>query len=268
MNGRKAVAGFSLLSALLLCGLAAQGAMAAHVSENTTAFTCVDVGTNKGEFEDAHCDKAVGPEKGRYAHVPIEAGKTTEIEVTNKNTSNSTLEAATFTLKSILFGAQTHTDCSTASGTGWIENSTTGKDHRVSGTMALNVTNCTVTKPANCKVKEPIEWKLTFNGVDELNGAEKNMGLEFAPDGGGNFTEITFEGEKCSLKGKTFAVTGTAISTGSPSPSGKHSGATWIFSPEKEMQKLTWGGQPDEFNATLTPKMSGGGNPISLTTTT
>jgi hypothetical protein len=267
MNGHRAVAGLSLLSALLFCALAAQGASAAaHVSENTTAFTCVK-GGGSVDFEDAHCDNSVGAGKGQYGHVEIKTGETTEFEVTNNATANATTEAASVILKSTLSGVLTETNCGTAAGTGWIENSSTGKDHKVSGAMTLNVTKCTVVKPASCKVKEPIVWNVLFKGVDELNGAEKNMGLEFAPSGA-NFTEITFEGEKCALKGKTFGITGTAISTGGPASNKKEAGATWKFSPEKEMQKLLWGGQPDEFFATLTTKMAGGGNPISLTTTT
>lgn len=266
MNRRKAVAGLSLLSALLFCALAAPGASAAHISENTTAFTCVKGGGSL-DFSDAHCDVTTTPGKGEYGHVLIPEGKT-EIEVTNEKTANKTTESAVFTLKSTLSGILTHTDCSTATGTGTIENSTTGKNHKVSGTLNLNVTNCTVTKPAKCSVKEPIVWEVNFTGVDELNGAEKNMGLEFAPPAGKNFTEITFEGAECALKGKTFGVSGSAIGTGGPGGNAKESGATWVFSPEKEMQKLIWGGQPDEFSASLTPKMKGGGNPISLTTVT
>jgi hypothetical protein len=268
MNVGKATAGLLLLSALMLCAMAVQATMAAaQVSENTTAFTCVK-GGGALDFKDAHCDVTTTPGKGEFGHVLISEGKT-EIEVTNKETANATKEAAIFTLKSFLAGSKTHTDCNTATGTGTIENSTTtGKNHRVSGTLNLNVTNCTVTEPANCKVKEPIVWEVNFTGVDGLNGAEGNMGLEFVPPAGKNFTEITFEGEKCGLKGLTFGVSGSAIGTGGAGGNAKEGGATWNFSPEKEMQKLIWGGQPDEFNASLTVRMKGGGNPISLTTVT
>jgi len=265
MYGRKAIAGLSLLSALLFCALAAPNAFAAHISENTTAFTCVKGGGSL-DFTDPHCDVTTTPGKGEYGHELIPEGST-EIEVTNKETANATKGSTIFTLKSTLAGVKTHTDCNGAVGTGTIQNSTTGKNHKVFGTLKLTITECNVTIPAKCKVKEPIVWELNFNGVDELNGAEKNMGLEFVP-AGKNFTEITFEGTECGLKGITFAVTGSAISTGGPGGNAKEGGATWNFSPEKEMQKLIWGNQPDEFNASLTVRMKGGGNPISLTTVT
>src|SRR4029077_380537 len=267
MIGHRAIAGLSLLSALLFCALAAQGASAAeHTSENTTAFTCV-AGGGKLDFKDAHCDTTVTPGTGSFGHELIPAGKT-EIEITNKNTANETKESSILTLKSTLAKVETHTDCSTVNGSGTIENSESkAGDHKVSGTLTLEVSNCTVTKPAKCSVKEPIIWKATFMGIDQ-NGAEKNaMGVEFIPEGK-NFTEITFEGAECALKGSTFGTSGTAIVTGAPGGKAKESGATWIFEPGNGMESMTWGGAPDEMNATLTTRMKGGGNPSSLTTTT
>jgi hypothetical protein len=266
MIGRRAIVGISLLSALLFCASGVQGASAAaHTSENTTAFTCVK-GGGKLDFKDAHCDETTAAGKGEYGHELIPAGPT-QFEITNKETANKTTEAAPLTLKSKLAGVETHTNCSAVSGSGNIENGGSGLNHKVTGSVTLEVSKCTVIKPANCKVKEPIVWKATFMGADQI-GAEKNtMGLEFVPESG-NFTEITFEGEKCALKGSTFGTSGTAIVTGAPGGSAKESGATWIFEPGNGMEEMTWGGSPDEMIAILTTRMKGGGNPISLTTAT
>lgn len=266
MIGRRALVGLSLLSALLFCALAAQGASAAaHTSENTTAFTCVSKGGNL-DFSDAHCDKTVSAGTGSFGHELIPVGKT-EIELTNQGTKNETKESSILTLKSTLAKVETHTDCSTVNGSGTIENSGTKTDHKVAGTITLEVSNCTVTKPAKCTVKEPIVWKATYMGVDQLGAGKNEMGIEFTPEGK-NFTEITFEGAECALKGSTFGTSGTAIVTGAPGGSAKESGATWIFEPGNGMEEMTWGGAPDEMVASLTMKMKGGGNPISLTTTT
>ncbi len=94
------------------------------------------------------------------------------------------------------------------------------------------------------------------------------MGLEFTPDPPGTpFAEIPLEGEKCALKGKTLAVTGTMIATGTPNPSEKHSGATTVFTNEMTKETLKIGEGPAEFSSKTTISMTGGA-PIALTTVT
>jgi hypothetical protein len=263
MIGRRTIAGLSLLSALLFCALAAQGASAAE-AKNTTAFTCVKGGGSL-DFKDAHCDETTTAGKGGFGHELISHGNKTEIEVTNEGTAESTKKSTPFTLKYESFS--THFECATVSGTGTIENSEpAAKEHKVSGTLNINLSKCTVISPAKCTLKEPIEMKTAFTGVEGLNAEKNNMGLEFKPAAGETFVTLIFEGAGCIFK--NVNISGTMTATGTPAPNAKESGATWSFSPEKEMELLKLGGEPCLVTSSITARMKGGGNPIALTTTT
>jgi len=264
MIGRRAIVGLSLLSALLFCAFAAQGASAA-ASKNTTAVTCVEGGGAK-DFSDAHCDTAVTPGTGKFGHVAIANGNTT-ISVTNAKTANNTTEAAPTILKGTVFGVKNEITCKTVAGEGTLTNSEpVAKEHKVTGTVTAKFTSCTVNKPAiGCKVKEPITVESKVEGVDGLGAGKNEMGLEFKPAAGEVFNEITLEG--CFIAG-TFKTTGTAIGTGTPAPTEKHSGTTNIFTNAMTKETLKLAGNPAEVSSSTTVTMSGGGNPVALTTTT
>jgi hypothetical protein len=273
MIGRRAIVGLSLLSALLLCAFAAQSASAA-AAKNTTAVTCVENGGAK-DFSDAHCDTAVTPGTGKFGHVAIENGKATTITVTNEKTASETKGAAPTILKGTVFGVKNEITCNTVKGEGSLTNEEVGKEHKVKGSVTANFTSCTVNKPSGfgCKVKEPITVKSNTEGVEELQGAKEKekgekgteMGLEFKPTEGETFSSVVIEG--CFLAG-TFKTTGTAIGTGTPAPNAKHSGATNIFTNAMTKETLKLSGNPAEVSSSTTVTMSGGGNPIALTTTT
>lgn len=279
MIGRRAIAGLSLLSALLFCALAAQGASAAaHTSKNTTAVTCVK-GGGKLDFKDAHCDETTIAGKGVYGHEPL-SGNPTTLEVTNEKTKNATTEHTPAVLKGELLKAKLEITCTKVKSTtevgskkSVIENGGTGTEHIVTGTVIVDFEECKVLLPEKCNVKEPIEVKSQFKGVDELNADKLGMGVEFVPDNeAGIFVEITLEGAECGLKGTTFQVKGSIIGTGTPGDNAKESGATTIFKEKNaEDQKLTIGGKPAEFIGAFTSRMhtgTGTGEAIALTTTT
>jgi hypothetical protein len=271
MIGRRTVVGLALLSALLVCAFAAQSASAV-AAKNTTAVTCVEGGAK--DFSDAHCDNAVTAGTGKFGHVAIENGKATTISVTNAKTANSTTEAAPTVLKGTVFGVKNEITCKTVTGEGTLTNEEVGKEHKVKGTVTANFTSCTVNKPAiGCKVKEPITVKSNTEGVEELQGAKEKekgekgteMGLEFKPTSGEVFNEVVIEG--CFIAG-TYKTTGTAIGTGTGSPSAKFSGATNVFTNAMTKETLKLAGNPAEVSSSTTVTMSGGGNPVALTTTT
>ncbi len=294
MIGRRTTAGLTLLCALVSCAFAAQSASAQKgtPATNTTAFTCVNVGANKGEFSDEHCDTKVGPEKGSFAHQEFPKSKeTTAIEVTNEKTSDDTTKATTAVLTSVHLGVHVEITCTVvkekAGGKNWIQNVEKEGKHTVEGTVEAEFTKCTVVKPAKCEIAEPIKSIAKFIGVEGLKGGgkEKTMGIEFAQDEGKPFAEITFKNkgvEACAFNGKTFNVAGSAIATGKPEPSAtnKHSGATSIFQrnetvetgkdnkPAEEMETLTFGGSRSHFDARFTTRMAEKGNPITTTTVT
>jgi hypothetical protein len=258
MIGRRAIVGLSLLSALLFCAFAAQSASAA-AAKNTTAVTCLEGGAK--DFSDAHCDNAVAPGTGKFGHVAIGL-ETKKITVTNAKTANNTTEAAPTILKGTVFGVKTEITCKTVSGEGSLTNSEpAAKTHHI----IIIIKNCTVNKPAlGCKVKEPIEVNATAAGVEELGAGKNEMGLEFKPASGEVFNEITIEG--CFIAG-TFKTTGTAIGTGTPAPTAKHSGTTNVFTNAMTKETLKLGGNPAEVSSSTTVNVTGG-NPVALTTTT
>ncbi len=294
MIGRRATTGLALLCALMFCAFAAQSASAqvgTHAT-NTTAFTCVNVGANKGEFKDEHCDEKVGAEKGSFAHKEFPESKaTTAIEVTNEKTSDDTTKAYSATLTVIHLGVHTEITCevvkSKAGGKNWIQNVEKEGKHTVEGTVEVEFTACKVLKPLKCEVTEPIQIIAKFKGVEGLKGSgkEKTMGVEFTQDEGKNFAELSFKNkgaEVCAFNGKTFPLTGAFTATGKPEPSAtnKHSGATSIFVPNKteptgkqvkpaeEMQTLKFSTSTAHFDARLTTRMAEKGNPITTTTVT
>jgi hypothetical protein len=297
MIGRRSSIGIALLCVFAFCAFAAQSAMAQKGTSatNTTAVTCVE-GKGNLDFSDAHCDKKVPNGTGKYGHVAIKNGETTEIEVTNAATKDKvtivegkevvhpTADATTSLLKATVGGVKSEISCEVTTTTGaakasWIENVESEGKHTVKGTVNVRFEKCTVIKPLNCKILEPIVTVANFVGVENLKPGGNEMGVEFTGENAkGNFASLTFDkDEKCGLKNITFEVAGSAIATGkTATQSEKHSGATSVYTPNKEvepkeaeeMQTLKVGAAPAYFTGTFTTKMSGGGNPITMTTTT
>ena len=273
MTGHRAILGLSLLCALLFCALAAQSASAAP-GKNTTAFTCVENGGIK-DFQDPHCDKKIEAGGGKFGHVLIPLNATTEITVTNAKTKNKTLESSPTVFKFKFAGEEVEISCKTVHGLGTLHNVEPFlKEHKVTGTLTIKVTECKVEKPAKCTVKEPIEFKTEFEGVEGLGPEANTHGIEFRPHvgGGGALVTIAFEGLECVLSGKVAPVVGTMIATGTPTPEEKHSGATLKFTKEMTKETLTVDKQPAEHSGGLTLRMAPIGgqeqSPISFTTVT
>jgi hypothetical protein len=289
MIKRRATAGLTLLCALMFCAFVAQSASAqvGTPSKNTTAVTCVKGGGNL-DFTDTHCDNKVAAGTGQYGHVSISNGVKTDIEVTNEKTANSTTAAAPWFFSSISGGVSVEIECKkVTSANSYIENSESGSEHKVKGTVRAEFTECKGLKPTACKeTKEPIILTAEFRGVEGLKGEgglTETMGVEFFEEKAANFSEITFGKEPtCAFKEKTFPITGTMIATGTPAPTKatKHAGATSVFisnkttvpgvddKPAEEMETLKFGASRAHVSGTFTTNMSGGGNPIALTTTT
>jgi hypothetical protein len=277
MKVRKAAAGLGLSCLLLLFALAAQSASAATAA-NTTAVTCV-LGGGAKDFKDAHCDEKVANGTGSYGHVAIELGAKTELEVSNEKTKNSTFESTPAVLKGTVFGVASEISCSKVINVAvviekkviheaYIRNEEDIlKGHTAAGQIKLRFSSCKVAKPAlGCTVKEPIDSEiLEVRGREGLGAGKNEMGLEFSPGASEIFAQFTIEG--CFIAG-TYKVTGTAIGTGTPAPTEKHSGATTVFTNAMTKETLKLAGNPAELSASLTVRMAGGGSPIAFTTTT
>lgn len=265
MMGRRAAVGLSLVCSLLICAFAAQTAFGAAAT-NTTAVTCTE-GAGSKDFSDAHCDTSVGAEKGKFGHTALKAGESIEVSVTNAKTQNNTTEANPAIQKGSLFGVKSEITCKTVSGSGSLENKESGKEHKITGSITAEFTSCTVNKPAGfgCKVKEPITVKSSVEGVEGLGAGKNEMGLEFKPSEGETFAEITLT--SCIFAG-TFKVTGTAIGTGNPAPTAKHSGTTNVFTNAMTKETLKMAGAAAEISSATTVTTKTGGSPVALTTTT
>jgi hypothetical protein len=259
-----------MLCALAFCAFAAQSASA----KGTTAFTCSESATTK-DFADEHCDREVGPPEGKWGHVEIAENTETEVEFTNAKTKNETLEATPAILKGEVALAKSEITCKKVTGTGTLKNikDAGGVMQNEGKLIKVEYSECTVQKPAKCKVKEPIVVNATSITKETLGASGTEMGTELKPAAGA-FAEITFENlgaEVCSLKGTTAKVEGTAVGTGSrgSAETVSSSGGTLLFTNSMTKETLKFGGNPAEFQNTITTTMKEvGGKPITYTTTT
>jgi hypothetical protein len=270
MIGRKAIVGLSVLSALLFCAFAAESAFAV-AAVNTTAFTCAKGGGDK-DFSDAHCDQNVGKEKGEYGHIAIAVGKETKVELTNAKVTEETKKSEPAVFKSKVGLTKTELECATLKGEGTFTNVETEGKHTGTGQASIKFSECTVKQPQKCSVSEPIVATGTGVPVEKLGAGANEMGGEVKGSGAEEtFTEVTYTGAECSLKGKTFKIKGSAIATSGPttesSQTGKSTGATAVYTPKNEMQKLKLGIEPAEFTSIGTALVTGG-SPLSGTTVT
>lgn len=263
-TGRRAAVGLSLPCAFVLCALCAQSAVAAE-AKNTTPFTCVFVGKKAGDFADAHCDKGVPQGQGDFGHVVLKVNEKTNVSISNEKTKNETKESTSTVLKGTIAGVKSEIICKTVAGSGSLTSEEPeAKKHRFKFFLTIKHSSCSMPKPAlGCKVKEPVEASFNGEGVEELGAGKNEMGLEFKP-AGEHFGSFTVEG--CIIAG-TYNVDGTAIATGTPSPTEKHSGATVDFTLGMSEETLKLAGNPAGIEGAATLTMAGG-NPISFTTVT
>jgi hypothetical protein len=283
MIQRIAVVGLALLSSLALCAIAAQSASAAK-GINTTGYTCVPEPMEKGDFTDPHCE-TVSTGKGAYTHQLIPLGETHSFGATNEKVTKSTKESEPAVIKSKAGLVSIEITCQSVKGNTKesvvhnVESEIEGKKrHTFTGVAIGEFTSCMVNKPAFCTVKEPIEPKTTFEGVEGLGAGANEMGVEYKGSGAEEtFAEIEFknkEKEGCALNGKTFKVKGSLIGTSGPttesSQTNKSAGATIVISPKKEMQKLKLGVEPAELSFIVQPQTPPEEKeiPVSITTTT
>jgi hypothetical protein len=276
MIRRRAVAGLTLLSALLFCAIAAQSASAAKAT-NTTGVTCVSSGgeTNK-DFSDAHCDQKVAAGTGKFEHQAVQLNETYEFDATNQGVTSSTKESEPIVLNSKIGLTAVEITCSEmkASKTkkSVVHNVQSEKNHTFTGVAAGEFKNCIVNKPTKCTIVEPLEIETTFEGVEKLGAEGTEMGVEYKGTGAEEtFAELTFQGAECSCKNQTAKIKGSVIGTSGPttksSQTNKWAGATIAITPEKEMEKLKFGVESAQVSMLVTPRTPGG-VPVSITTTT
>jgi hypothetical protein len=257
MTRRRSVVGLTVLCALVLSAVAAQGAQA---ERGQTAFTCASTTGGGLGFSDAHCDHAVST-GATFEHKSIAAGSETNITLTDDATQ------AKLTLTGPLHGINGVTvTCQKVAGKGAMENVAVNANGvmEAKGEVAVNFSECATT-PATCTVEEPIELEARAHTVQTSDG----MGLKFEPlVGAGEFTDLAFHGSSCALRFfPSIPVDGNVIATAGGEPNGR--GATaWFLKDEAgrvAMEELTVGGEPAHFENVITTK-GPNGNPLVLTT--
>lgn len=256
MTGRKSIIGLSLLCMVAICAFAAPSASA----EGTTAVTCVK-GEGKLDFNDAHCTESAEPGKGLYGHIGIAENQLTEIELSNANTANKTTEAEPSLLTGELAGVKSvEISCKTVKGTGSLTNKEEKASMLASGSATIEHSECVVSKPAGCVVKEPIVYEANF----KTYGNEAEMAVEFTgAKAGGEFGAITYKNkgaEKCVFNEKTIGISGAFKGRPGNAPQGK--GTTLWFD---DGETLKWGSSLYDLTGAMTWRMKNG-NPIAFTT--
>lgn len=256
MTGHRAMAGLSLLCALAFCAFAAPGASA----EGTTAFTCVK-NQGKLDFKDAHCTESTEPNQGLHGHLGIANDQLTEIELSNANTASNTTGAEPSLLAGELAGIKKtiQISCKTIKGTGSLTNKEEKGTMLASGSVTIEHSECAVTKPSGCIVKEPIVYEADF----KTYGNEIEMGLEFTGKKAGEFGTVTYKNkgaEKCFFNEKTFGISGAFKGRPGNAPQGK--GTTLWFD---EGETLKFHGGLGELTGAMRWNMKNG-NPIAFTT--
>ncbi|HEX5608646.1 MAG TPA: hypothetical protein VFX45_00980 [Solirubrobacterales bacterium] len=202
------------LGLLALCAfaLSAFAAQASAATNGTTAFTCKETGAG-GKFTKAHC-KAADAGEGKFSHVEIPQGTTTEANWTNEKTGSETTATTPAIIKTAAtgIGSVFEFQASGVSGTGTLTNKLAGNgEHFVDGTVSLAFTGVTVTAPAGkgCKVKggkiETAPLKITTAG--------QGMKLNFTPVEGTKFLTFTTEGCSIGSLNTEFGVDGSLNGT-------------------------------------------------------
>ncbi len=128
-----------------------------------------------------------------------------------------------------------------------------------SGSVTIEHSECAVTKPSGCIVKEPIVYEAEF----KTYGNEIEMGLEFTGKKAGEFGTVTYKNkgaEKCFFNEKTFGISGAFKGRPGNAPQGK--GTTLWFDDGKT---LKFHGGLGELTGAMRWNMKNG-NPIAFTT--
>jgi uncharacterized Zn-binding protein involved in type VI secretion len=261
MNGRRAVIGLSLLSALVLCAFAAPSAMAV---KGTTAFTCAQSAPTI-EFEDEHCTKKGQFGSDKWGHETFVGS--TQASVTNNITGG---QHSFLRFKFELAGVKAELEATkflSGTGTTVLNKENGAKQMEATGGNDGEFTEITVIKPAKCTLKSVNLEKGTGQTKVVQNAAkEEEMWIEFTTSGG-VFVKFAMEGPECALKEKTIEVKGTAKANVLTSQT-QLDGPTLQFTIAQTEKTLQVGGKPATFEGTFTVRNKASNNPIVLTTQT
>lgn len=267
MTGRRAIVGLSLLSALVFCAFAAPSATAL---KGTRAFRCLKVEPPGEEFSDEHCKT---PHTGGKGFTQMEIKTLINITVTNSKTGS---ELVSPKFRGVAAGVEFELEAgsfhSCVNKTTLENKENASKQFEAVSKFCGEFSSVTVTAPAKCEVEKGV-IKLLESGtgrtvVKENGKKQQEMYIEFTPPEEKPFSEFTFAGGECVLKGAKVSVTGSAKAHFSTNESQNEEGATLNFTTAETVETLKAAGNEAQFEATFTPRDAGGEQaPITLTTT-
>lgn len=278
MIGRRAIAGLTLLCALIFLAASAQSAFAL---QGTTAATCV-AKAGAGEYSDAHC--TTGKANGGFEAPEVTENAETFFEGSNSSTKAGTIGAVPAVLKATVEGVATEVECSTSASTGGFKNKKGGEGQMFAESQApiklttITYTGCVVQQPKaageECTVNSPgkAAGTIVTNQLSGITAVEKVGAAEemyvLVQGAGGVFAELVFTavaGKTCpaALTKKALQVTGEAKL--------EANGATLISPHPKIASSLKLGGFAASLTSSETMRMDREGgatqNPLFLKTT-
>jgi hypothetical protein len=157
-----------------------------------------------------------------------------------------TSEGGPYKLETEILLTKSIIECAKESGHGWIENPAGGGPGI--DLVTNSFTSCSVKKPKNCTVTEPIVARSNSKLVELTDGSFWDL---FGPDPEGSaFTSITLNGASCALPG-TFEIKGQTY--------GKVNNATGKISFSASMDELTFAGEPAILEGESLVLTDGGG---------
>lgn len=257
MTARKVAIGLSLLCALLFSVFAAPSAMAV----GTTIHTCTETGEATPEskkWSDAHCTKE--SELGKFSHVEIKPGVSTEVTGTNTENGPETKEATVATLILRFSGFNVFLSATGVHSEGTLINETTKEVMKAKGTSTTRYTGVKVTNFPKCTIKNE-EFVTEANVRTKVNAT--GMWVEFEGKGAEEvLTEFTIEGgPECMFNLKKIRLRGIIVGT--------PTGATLEFKDHEPESTLRVGNEllGSTFYIGVETLRMKKGDPISFTTT-
>jgi hypothetical protein len=199
-NGRRAIIGLCMLSALLVNAFAAQGASAA----GTTGYTCVE--DPNGPLMGEHC-LASGGSGTKHKHASIANNTTTELTASNETTGGV---KDVMVLQATVAGASFKLTATTMTASGWMTNAEEGGEMFAHGEGTATFTG--VTSDSGCKVfTHSPKGEEGVVHTETLKATTKGQGhaVKFEPASGTVLARFILEG--CTNPGinGTYTVTGS-----------------------------------------------------------
>lgn len=189
--------------ACALCAVVIAGVAVASASAQTTAVECKPVAGGVG-FSDSHCVTVAGS-GAAFAHETIPVNTQRTISITGAGTAA--------TLRTNFAGVEVMVACTTASGTGFLENHFPGLIEMYAHIVFKKITfgSCTVENIPGCT----ISGGTVETNVLIFDTSGQPMGIKVAPETGSELAWVTIDGcpPTASILNGTWPLEGSVVLT-------------------------------------------------------